>query len=111
MSLRLACLVSSRSRRPPGSPTVALPYPRSWMRVEMTTGRADSILDRTISEIARLVNQGEVSAEEVPRHSLERIERDNGLYGAFLTVQAERALDQARALDKKRASGQPLGPL
>ena len=70
-----------------------------------------SILDRSIPDIARLVSQGEVSAEEVTRLALERIERLNGLYGAFLTVQAEQALDEARAVDAQRARGQRLGAL
>jgi aspartyl-tRNA(Asn)/glutamyl-tRNA(Gln) amidotransferase subunit A len=70
-----------------------------------------SVLDRSIPDIARLVTQGEVSAEEVTRMSLERIERRNGLHGAFLTVQAERAIDDARALDAKRIRGERLGAL
>jgi aspartyl-tRNA(Asn)/glutamyl-tRNA(Gln) amidotransferase subunit A len=70
-----------------------------------------SILDRSIPDIARLVSQGEVSAVEVTRLSLERIERRNGLYGAFLTVQAERALDEARAVDARRTRGERLGAL
>jgi aspartyl-tRNA(Asn)/glutamyl-tRNA(Gln) amidotransferase subunit A len=70
-----------------------------------------SILDRSIPDIARLVSQGEVSAVEVTRLALERIEKRNGLYGAFLTVQAERALDEARTLDARRARGERLGAL
>jgi aspartyl-tRNA(Asn)/glutamyl-tRNA(Gln) amidotransferase subunit A len=70
-----------------------------------------SILDRSIPDIARLVSQGEVSAVEVTRLSLERIQRRNGLLGAFLTVQAERALDEARAVDARRARGERLGAL
>ncbi|MFT3769890.1 MAG: Asp-tRNA(Asn)/Glu-tRNA(Gln) amidotransferase subunit GatA [Minicystis sp.] len=70
-----------------------------------------SLLRRSIPNLARLVSQGEVSAEEVTRHALERIERHNGLYGAFLTVQAERALDDARAVDTRRTRGDRLGAL
>ena len=70
-----------------------------------------SILDRSIPDIARLVSQGEVSAVEVTRLSLERIEKRNGIYGAFLTVQAERALDEARAVDARRTRGERLGAL
>ena len=70
-----------------------------------------SILDRSIPDIARLISQGEASAEEVTRLALERIERRNDLYGAFLTVQAERALDDARAVDVKRARRERLGAL
>jgi aspartyl-tRNA(Asn)/glutamyl-tRNA(Gln) amidotransferase subunit A len=70
-----------------------------------------SILDRSIPDIARLVSQGEVSAVEVTRLALDRIERRNGLLGAFLTVQAERALDEARAVDARRTRGERLGAL
>jgi aspartyl-tRNA(Asn)/glutamyl-tRNA(Gln) amidotransferase subunit A len=70
-----------------------------------------SILDRSIPDIARLVSQGEVSAVEVTRLALDRIERRNGLYGAFLTVQAERALDEARSVDARRLRGERLGAL
>lgn len=70
-----------------------------------------SLLRRSIPDLARLVSQGEVSAEEVTRLALERIERHDGLYGAFLTTQAERALDDARAVDARRARGERLGAL
>ena len=70
-----------------------------------------SVLDRSIPDIARLVSQGEVSALEVTRLSLDRIERRNGLFGAVLTVQAERALDEARAVDARRTRGERLGAL
>jgi aspartyl-tRNA(Asn)/glutamyl-tRNA(Gln) amidotransferase subunit A len=70
-----------------------------------------SILDLSIPEIARLVSQGEVTAQEVTRLSLDRIAQRDGLLGAFLTVQAERALDEARAVDARRARGERLGAL
>jgi aspartyl-tRNA(Asn)/glutamyl-tRNA(Gln) amidotransferase subunit A len=70
-----------------------------------------AVLDRTIPEIAALVAAGEVSAEEITRASLARIERRNGALGAFLTVQAEQALMAARAVDEKRARREPLGKL
>ena len=70
-----------------------------------------SLLRRSIPDLARLVAQGEVSAEEVLRLALDRIERHDGIYGAFLTTQAERALEDARAVDRKRARGERLGAL
>src|SRR6478609_1484165 len=73
---------------------------------------ADSaILDWSIPELARLVRAGDVTAEEVARLSLERIEQQNGRLGAFLTVQAEQTLDAARELDRRRARGERLGLL
>jgi len=52
-----------------------------------------------------------ISAEEIVRYFLQRIEKLNGQVGAFLSVFPERALTQARALDQKRASGGKLGRL
>ncbi|MDI1481134.1 Asp-tRNA(Asn)/Glu-tRNA(Gln) amidotransferase subunit GatA [Polyangium sp. y55x31] len=70
-----------------------------------------TVLDRSIPELAGLVTRGEVSAEEVTKACLDRITRRDGALGAFLTVQAEEALQAARAVDQKRARGEALGPL
>jgi aspartyl-tRNA(Asn)/glutamyl-tRNA(Gln) amidotransferase subunit A len=71
----------------------------------------EPILDRSIPEIAALVQRGEVSAEELARAALDRIDRHNGELGAFLTVQADEARTAARAIDARRARRQALGPL
>jgi aspartyl-tRNA(Asn)/glutamyl-tRNA(Gln) amidotransferase subunit A len=70
-----------------------------------------SLLDRTISDVAALVAKGEVSAEEVTRLALARIDAQNAALGAFLTVQADQALADARAVDAMRSRGETLGPL
>ena len=71
---------------------------------------ADSaILDWSIPELARLVREGDVTRRRGRPPSLERIEQQNGRLGAFLTVQAEQALDAARDLDARRARGERLG--
>ncbi|MDI3283399.1 Asp-tRNA(Asn)/Glu-tRNA(Gln) amidotransferase subunit GatA [Polyangium sp. 15x6] len=70
-----------------------------------------TVLDRSIPELAGLVTRGEVSAEEVTKACLDRITQRDGALGAFLTVQAEEALQAARAVDQKRARGEALGPL
>ena len=71
----------------------------------------DSLLDRSIPDIAALVQRGEISAEEIARAALTRIEQQNPALGAFLTVQPDAALAAARAVDAKRSRGEPLGPL
>jgi aspartyl-tRNA(Asn)/glutamyl-tRNA(Gln) amidotransferase subunit A len=63
------------------------------------------------AEIARRVAGREASAEEVTREHLGRISRGDAALGAFLTVTADRALAQARALDAALAGGAPAGPL
>jgi aspartyl-tRNA(Asn)/glutamyl-tRNA(Gln) amidotransferase subunit A len=52
-----------------------------------------------------------ISAEEIVRYYLKRIEAFDGRIGAFLSVFPERALAQARALDQKRAAGKEVGRL
>jgi aspartyl-tRNA(Asn)/glutamyl-tRNA(Gln) amidotransferase subunit A len=60
------------------------------------------------SELARRVRAREVSAEEVTRAHLDRIDRLDGRLGAFLLRLPERALARARAVDAAVASGQDL---
>lgn len=54
---------------------------------------------------------GELSATQITRHFLDRIDRLNPKIGAFLTVFHERALKKAQELDSKRDSKQHLGKL
>lgn len=54
---------------------------------------------------------GEVTAEAIVQAFLDRIEKHDGKVGAFLAVFNEQALEKARALDAKRAAGEPLGKL
>ncbi|WP_394848974.1 Asp-tRNA(Asn)/Glu-tRNA(Gln) amidotransferase subunit GatA [Pendulispora brunnea] len=61
--------------------------------------------------IAERVRSGETSALDVTQAALAGIEAKNGRLNAFLTVSHESALDQARAVDAKRARGEKLGPL
>jgi aspartyl-tRNA(Asn)/glutamyl-tRNA(Gln) amidotransferase subunit A len=70
-----------------------------------------AVLDRSVPEIAGLVQAGEVSAEEVARAALDRITARDAALGAFLTVQADEAIAAARAVDAKRARGEALGKL
>jgi aspartyl-tRNA(Asn)/glutamyl-tRNA(Gln) amidotransferase subunit A len=66
-------------------------------------------------ETARSLHQQflakKLSAEEIARYFLQRIEKFDGEVGAFLSVFHERALTRARALDQKHASGEKLGRL
>jgi aspartyl-tRNA(Asn)/glutamyl-tRNA(Gln) amidotransferase subunit A len=74
------------------------------------TAVRDDLSALSVARIADLVRSGQVSAAEVTQAALDRIERGRSL-GAFLTVQGELALATARALDERRARGEPLGPL
>ncbi|MGE5133685.1 MAG: Asp-tRNA(Asn)/Glu-tRNA(Gln) amidotransferase subunit GatA [Gemmatimonadota bacterium] len=61
--------------------------------------------------LAAAVAGGEVSAVEVTRAHLDRIGATDERVHAFLHVGAESALRAARAVDERRAAGEPLGPL
>jgi aspartyl-tRNA(Asn)/glutamyl-tRNA(Gln) amidotransferase subunit A len=65
----------------------------------------------TIDAARREIAAGSLSALELTRAYLERIERLNPRVNAFITVTAESALAQARALDAELAAGRSRGPL
>ncbi len=63
------------------------------------------------AQIARSVASGQVSALEVARSMLDRIEQRNPTWNAYTEVTRERALAEAGAVDVARARGERLGPL
>ncbi len=70
-----------------------------------------SPVPRSAAAIARAVAWGDVSAEDVARAALDRIEAADGEIGAFTDLTRDRALAEAKAVDRARAEGRPLGPL
>ena len=62
-------------------------------------------------EIRELVTTGQASAVEVCTDAIARMERVNPALNAFNLIATDRALDRAREIDRRRASGQTLGPL
>ncbi|WP_432013479.1 Asp-tRNA(Asn)/Glu-tRNA(Gln) amidotransferase subunit GatA [Streptomyces cucumeris] len=65
----------------------------------------------TAAEIAAKVASGELTAVEVTEAHLARIEAVDEKVHAFLHVDREGALAQARAVDEQRERGEELGPL
>jgi aspartyl-tRNA(Asn)/glutamyl-tRNA(Gln) amidotransferase subunit A len=64
-----------------------------------------------VTAIAAKVQAGELTAEQATELSIARIAvRDREVH-AFLRIARDEALTQARAIDKKRARGEPLGTL
>jgi Asp-tRNA(Asn)/Glu-tRNA(Gln) amidotransferase A subunit family amidase len=63
------------------------------------------------SEAAAEIARGAISAEDYTRACLERIEALDGEIRAFVHLDGEHALAQARGLDERRAQGRPIGPL
>ncbi|GJQ15969.1 hypothetical protein GpartN1_g7760.t1 [Galdieria partita] len=65
----------------------------------------------TVLSITENFKRGEWKAVDIVVEYLNRIHEMDKLLGAFLTVDAERALQKARWLDEKWRKGEPLGPL
>src|SRR5450631_944924 len=74
-------------------------------------GTAAELTGLTAAQIAAAVAAGEVSAVEVTAAHLDRIAAVDSEVHAFLHVAADEALAAARAVDERRAAGEPLGPL
>ncbi len=60
---------------------------------------------------AEAVRTGAASAVEIAQAALAHIAARNPALNAFTAVTAERALTEARAIDRRRAQGEALGPL
>ncbi|MBX9787895.1 MAG: aspartyl/glutamyl-tRNA amidotransferase subunit A [Pirellulales bacterium] len=70
-----------------------------------------TLLEKTATELLADLAAGRLSSAELVRACLEQIERHDGAVHAFLRVDSERALAQAKAIDERRARGDKLGPL
>ena len=68
------------------------------------------MFELTLPELVAEIATGHVSAQEVASACLKRIEQQQAL-GAFLHVDPDQVLEQARRVDRQRQAGQPLGPL
>ncbi len=66
---------------------------------------------RTTGELLELLSHGELTAERLTEEYLESIRRLEPRLGAFLRVDGEGALRQARQVDERRRKGEPLGAL
>jgi aspartyl-tRNA(Asn)/glutamyl-tRNA(Gln) amidotransferase subunit A len=69
------------------------------------------LTELTASSLVARLAAGEVSAVDVARAHLDRIERHDAHLNAFRTVVGEQALDRAARLDEARSAGEALGPL
>ncbi|ALN15921.1 Asp-tRNA(Asn)/Glu-tRNA(Gln) amidotransferase subunit GatA [Acidipropionibacterium acidipropionici] len=73
-----------------------------------TTG---DILRADATELVAAMEAGDLSSEQITAACLDRIEAVDPQVNAFITVDADRALEQARGIDARRAAGEKLGPL
>jgi aspartyl-tRNA(Asn)/glutamyl-tRNA(Gln) amidotransferase subunit A len=65
----------------------------------------------SVADIARRIAAGEVSAVALVEPMLERVASLDGELGAFLALDPAGARAAAAEVDRKRAAGEPLGPL
>jgi Asp-tRNA(Asn)/Glu-tRNA(Gln) amidotransferase A subunit family amidase len=63
------------------------------------------------TEAACLIRDGVISSEQLVAACLERIREVDVEVQAWAFLDADYALEQARAADQRRLSGQPIGPL
>jgi aspartyl-tRNA(Asn)/glutamyl-tRNA(Gln) amidotransferase subunit A len=69
------------------------------------------ILFKSVGELGPLLKTRKLSPVEVVRAFLQQIETLNPKVNAFITITADRALEQARKAEKEIASGRYRGPL
>jgi aspartyl-tRNA(Asn)/glutamyl-tRNA(Gln) amidotransferase subunit A len=71
----------------------------------------EALCDEPLSRVAELIKDRTVSSTDVVEATLARIERLGKSCNCYITVTADRAREQALALDKLVSSGIRLGPL
>lgn len=89
--------------------TEYLPFPLFFLRVLRVL--CGEYFRMSALKIAASIRAGETTAEQVATETLSEIERRNPLLNCFTAVTGERALEQARAIDRRRAAGEALPPL
>src|SRR6516164_5808418 len=70
-----------------------------------------NLIESNAGELLDLLSRGEVSSENLTAAFLEAIRRRDPLVRAFLHVDEEEALRQARAVDRRRKLDEPVGVL
>ena len=68
------------------------------------------VVELTIAQLQEGYSRGRFTAEAIARAHLARIERYESAYNAF-TFLNPAAIDDARAIDRRRTAGEALGPL
>jgi aspartyl-tRNA(Asn)/glutamyl-tRNA(Gln) amidotransferase subunit A len=71
----------------------------------------EALCDRPLTVVADLIKTRKISAVEVTEATLERIKSLGAVCNCYITVNAETALEHARALDGLLRAGVYLGPL
>ena len=67
------------------------------------------MFDKTLAELAKGLDTGEYSSVELTEAYLARINKEDGAFNSFITITDEQALNQAKAADERRATGNAHG--
>lgn len=71
----------------------------------------ENIYNLTAFEIREMVVSGKITAEEVVNSIFDRIESTDVKIGSFVSLRREKALEEAREIDRKVKNGEKLGAL
>jgi fatty acid amide hydrolase len=71
----------------------------------------NELCEASASTLAAMFKRGEMSASEAVEAHIARIEQVNPRLNALVVKRYDEARSEAGALDRKRAAGEPLGPL
>jgi Asp-tRNA(Asn)/Glu-tRNA(Gln) amidotransferase A subunit family amidase len=69
------------------------------------------LLYTSAQKLAKLIRLKDISPVELMEKTLQRIEAVNPVLNAFVSVRAEQAMDEAKALAERLASNEAIGPL
>ncbi|MCH2127161.1 MAG: aspartyl/glutamyl-tRNA amidotransferase subunit A [Pirellulaceae bacterium] len=70
-----------------------------------------SLIESTAAQLHRQLTSGNVTSVEVTQSFLDHIQQHDEHYSAFISLNVEAALAQAEDIDRRRASGKPVGAL
>jgi aspartyl-tRNA(Asn)/glutamyl-tRNA(Gln) amidotransferase subunit A len=71
----------------------------------------ESIHYKSATELAELIKSGKISPLELMEETMERIGAINPVLNAFVSLRAQEAIDEAKAMTERLASGEEPGPL
>ncbi|MGN0622198.1 MAG: amidase, partial [Porcipelethomonas sp.] len=69
------------------------------------------LYEKTASELSLMLKNKECSATELCKDILDRIDETEDKIGAYVTVERESSLENAKKIDDARAKGEDLHPL
>ncbi len=72
---------------------------------------SENVVGRTAREYVDLIRQGTLSSVDLVQHCLDAIDKTDGEIAAWVWLDREGALEQARQMDEIRRHGKPMGKL